>query len=413
MDDNHAAAALLATFEFLCNGELARMKHLDASVEPWMTVDMNELGRQMFGVYSRAVVVDAVQKLETVGLVTINRRGLGKVNQYLFRFERVQVALRKRMVMDENFDPASWNKLCPAEYAPEYAVEYAVESKSILGTLLLNNKNKKNNISGTESSSMILEPTQENAIEETPERTGSYTEDFDVISVDNLPDWINTMFTDMGRPKQILKRKLQAAFVEYVNRVGKEKVVSALGEFFENGGRSLDQFADQNCRGDRSKINRAAKAEMGRPAFGGGSVARSGSQNRQAFPGSFVSEKKPYSSVRPNAPAEALLWNEIVPKKAWEIWNADLDAALKERLSDPDFVRRYEAMLAKCSEMVSKSPEKAAYVTFGWLLKGDNWVRLINGEHDWLLKTEKKKREEVDTSMDSAIALLKSGGVKP
>lgn len=243
------------------------------------------------------------------------------------------------------------------------------------------------------------EPEYSDSMLEGIKRWAEENELFDVISVDNILDWLDTVFTTMPGTKHTPpSRKHQLAMVNRVAAVGKERVVSEIQQFFEGGGKSLDKL----IASWKPMYSRSVETDAFSGARSLSSRGASSRFDRKAASGSFKAER--YSAEKPQPPEEAMRWNQMVPSRKWELWGSVLDQALRERLADGDFVSRYDAILGKCAKIAETNHSCSGYVTFDWLVKEDNWMKLMNGACDWLLKSEKKGRsKEVDTSMDGIV----------
>jgi hypothetical protein len=96
------------------------------------------------------------------------------------------------------------------------------------------------------------------------------------------------------------------------------------------------------------------------------------------------------SSVVPDdeIPQQAREWNEVVPDRRWRLWTRQLDQALNDKLADPAFTENYPALLQKRCEIAIWDHPKSAFFTIEWVLKDNNWSKVLNGGLDWLTAGE-------------------------
>lgn len=404
-DQSYPAAALLASLELLCNWEMDKLPDEESDANPWFIADMAEVSRSMLGMYSSRTIQESMKRIVDSGLVIVDRRRLGKPNRYLFRYERVQLALRKRWIFDGNFAVEEWVEKDALDGSYDGSTDGNFADGSSAHTFITNEEEKEKEIIQQKPS--LPEPLSKPQGDSCPslesDRTHLYedrdSERFENISLENLIEWLYIMFAEMKlRPPSPPSTKHQRAMVGRISDKGKEKVVQEIADWFEAGNKSLDKLISSWG----SSFSQRREAGMGAHSGGRSIVGRSGGYSGQACPSSFK-EQRQYSAEKPEPPLEAKMWNERVGSRKWEFWGVSLHQALQERLVDSDFVKCYERMLDKCAAIAEVNHKRGEHVTFTWLLKDDNWIRLINGQYDYALKFDRSKRTEVDTSMDEVI----------
>jgi hypothetical protein len=97
-------------------------------------------------------------------------------------------------------------------------------------------------------------------------------------------------------------------------------------------------------------------------------------------------------------PDLAVKWNETVtsgaPVMAFQSQGATV-RDLQQKLAIPQFVENIPKLLEKCQAICSKDKDSAGWCTFPWLIKDDNWTKVLNGRYDWVInKKATKTREE-------------------
>lgn len=409
-DQDLPAAALLAAFENLCNLELDRLTEEQQNIVPWLVLDLPEVSRSTMGMYSGRSIQEALKRIEQSGLITVERRGLGKSNKYLFHYDRVQTALRKRYIFDGNFSVEEWRVESEAENALDGSFDGSFDGKISVSpsvhTLLLNCNLNSNYIKPQEPSSQ--EPsTPSGPSDPPPNSCTDLYEDmdsarFENISLGNLNEWVYILFTQMKlkefKAPTPPSGKHRQPMLDRINNTSKEKVVQEIWEWFEAGNKSLDKL----IASWKPSFSQRRGADTGSHSNGGYRKAVGRGEGGPSRSSAFVGQKQ-YSPEKPDPPLEALSWNERVSSRKWEFWSPSLHQALQERLADPDFVKSFDRMLDKCAAIAEKNHKMGQHITFSWLLKDDNWMRLVNGQYDYALKAEKAKRAEVDTSMEELI----------
>lgn len=395
-DQDYPAAALLASLELLCNWEMDKLSDEEPDEIPWFIADMAEITRSMLGMYSARTVQEAMKRIVDAGLVIVDRRGFGKSNRYLFRYDRVQLALRKRWVFDGNFAVEEWaeNELLDGRVVGNFADSPSDHS------FITKEKEKEYK---QEPSQTPFQGPKEDLLPPPKSCTDLYgdmdSERFENISVENLNEWVYILFTQMQQKAPTPpSRKHQQTMVDRVADRGKEKVVEEIHAWFEAGNKSLDKL----IASWKPSFGQRRGADTGGHSNGGYRKAVGRGEGNSNRPSSFMSQKQ-YSAEKPDPPLEAKAWNERVSSRQWEFWSSSLHQALLDRLADPDFVKSYDRILDKCADIAAKNHKMGQHITFSWLLKDDNWMRLVNGQYDYALKAEKAKRVEVDTSMEELI----------
>lgn len=393
--DDFCCAALLAAFEYWHNGELVQIHRGCKEGEPLIEARISDIEGEMLGMYSNKPIVAALKRLHDAGLIVRTSKGRGDRGVYRFEVSAINEAIKKKRKFGKTTQVPTTHF---STEVVEKGVEFSGKTTLVEGSypLCIKNKNIEELYIGEKISESAPETTQK-------DRTHLYedidSERFQNISVENLTEWVYILFTEMEiRTPTPPSRKHQQTMVDRIADRGKEKVVEEIHNWFEAGNKSLDKLIAswKPSFSQRRGVESGARSNGGYRAMVG---QGSGSSNR---PSSSYREKQ-YSSEKPDPPLEAKAWNERVSTRKWEFWSPTLHQSLQERLGDPDFIKCYDRMLDKCAAIAEVNHKMGQYVTFAWLLKDDNWMRLINGECDFALKVEKSKRAEVETSMEELI----------
>lgn len=226
--------------------------------------------------------------------------------------------------------------------------------------------------------------------------TGKYSET-DVIAVDAKYDSLhNRLESSAGRkiPRALSKnqRKIDGLLAEK----GLPHMQGKLDQFFEDGGKSMDEFLKEF----RPPVKRiGAGASMGRQSNRRPQEA-SFSRNGQADLSRTYSPRSVDREV--TAPPEAYRWNAMVPDHQWKIWDADLQKAWESATAGMG--KHFDVWLLQCQKLspAAKQHQYGAKFTLAKAL--EQWVKILNGDWDWLLK----KAEEPMTATDRLIAKYKA-----
>lgn len=422
--DDFCCAALLATFEYWHNGELMQLQRGCKDGEPLIEARISDIEAEMLGMYSNKPIVNALKRLHEAGLVVRVSKGRGDRGVYRFDANAIIEAIHQKTKFGkitqleevENYTTSEEKVVYfsgkTTQVPPLYPL--CIKKEEEVREEGIKPKSPKKPLEG-DAYFELLEKTAKRVDQwpswktgERSDRTDLYAPgeiiEFDVINVDNFSAWIDTVFTVMERKTPAPpSKKHQLAMINRIAAIGKEKVVHEIHEFFETGGNSLDKLIS----GWKVKFNQRSEPDSFSPSPGRSRVGASGGFNRQAALGSFKRER--YSSEKPTPTSEAHAWNTAVPSREWKFWTLELDMALNERLRDIDFVNCYSQVLAKCAKIAELDHKMSSYVTFSWILKENNWMKVMNGELDFMLKAEKSKRTDVDTSMDALIEKARKG----
>jgi hypothetical protein len=123
-----------------------------------------------------------------------------------------------------------------------------------------------------------------------------------------------------------------------------------------------------------------------------------------------IASPAPSEPAKSSIPEEALLWNERVPSRPWKVWTNALQSALRDKLRDPNFVAHYNELLDKVEQIGKAGHPKSDFFSIEWVLKDDNWGKILNGGCNWLLSTtdEKTKSGKNETAKERARRLFAS-----
>jgi hypothetical protein len=413
---NQCAGVLLSTFEYLTNGELERLEESGPGQphpQAWIACDMEQLRLGALSLYTSRTIQDAIQKLETAGFLTVERRALGKKNRYLFHPERVQEAIAKRLVFDGSLDGKISVEIAAVDGSPDGSADGSPDGKISVDHLITYKEQEQEQCLHALHCERASDENEKTYFEESPEPSG---EDYEITpqatgypkkTVDIKAKDIQAIWRGRTGKKLSLTAKakpwpwLLKRTAGLVGAVGMEEFTTREAAYLERQAKGegdyrefLDSFSTYR-NGDKST---APSASTGRPAANG------------PVPDSPHPLNQPSASEAPKpadrAPREALLWNEQVPGCKWEIWDRWLDEALKAKLQEPLFLESYPRLLVKCQEIVAAGHPKAGFFSIGWVLKDRNWVKILNGEHNWLLHDSDAPRMPTDEEKNPALRLL-------
>ena len=98
-DDDMCAAVLAWVFEFASTDEIGRMKMAgEKDSDPWIKASIPSLIKESMYMYSERSVHERLAWLKDLGYLTVESKGGGTVNRYLFNFTKVTEDLSKRRV---------------------------------------------------------------------------------------------------------------------------------------------------------------------------------------------------------------------------------------------------------------------------------------------------------------------------
>ena len=89
-DDDMCAAVLAWVFEFASTDEIGRMKMAgEKDSDPWIKASIPSLIKESMYMYSERSVHERLAWLKDLGYLTVESKGGGTVNRYLFNFTKV------------------------------------------------------------------------------------------------------------------------------------------------------------------------------------------------------------------------------------------------------------------------------------------------------------------------------------
>lgn len=98
-DGDHCAAVLLGFFEYMTNGEIARMKHAGETGDPWIKTSMPCMFEDTLGLYSIRALQQRIDRLMQSGILQVQTGRIGTINRYLFSYEMASSMLDSRKVI--------------------------------------------------------------------------------------------------------------------------------------------------------------------------------------------------------------------------------------------------------------------------------------------------------------------------
>jgi len=377
------------------NHQVDENRKQESEEEPWFSMSYEFLRHTCLGMVSRRKLQDCVKELMERGYLHCDRSGSFQRTRYLVNTEKIAEDIKELPGRIDTPDPEECpNRRLGWEAAQRSVGTYAHEENGGLrghGCPTTVGTDAHDTV-GTDAHIDISKVLEEEKEEYKPPIVPQ--EEF---NCDTFIKIVSTRLKNAGvklnlrsKHHQEVRERLCAA----AQAVGEDQAVEQLEESLIANG---DQFSIHRFV---TTLSNGLKCKRSKP--------------RKEASWLHTSSTPPIASPAPSAPAkngipeEALRWNERAPSRAWKVWTNALQSALREKLRDPNFVSHYNELLDKVEQIGKAGHAKSDFFSIEWVLKEDNWGKILNGGCNWLLSTtdEKTKSGKNETAKEKARRLF-------
>ncbi len=339
-DGDACSAALLGYFEYLTNGELDRQEACEEEFEPWVSASMNQITKGMLGLYGSRAIQDRIPVLIERGYLSCSQVHTGAVKRYLLQIDLINSELQSigKFAGVRNRTSAKAPVVLPV-LEPDIRVKVpdrSIETEEPLNPL-----------------PVVLE--KEPATEPPGTIAGQ-----DIRALDMEPcDEDGTVSAEPVRQTR--------------SQWGSRRLGGGFGQRKE---RRLG--AGAAVREALSGTTPTAEA----PAY----------PRSRAFTKPVVQDPPVRSGASDDLVAR---WNVAVPM-AQVATRPSIDIP-----TDAEFISNFEAICTKALA-IHAGPKggECGWLTLRWLVKANNWSRLLAGEYDWMSRSGQTKKTGAAANAD-------------
>lgn len=394
LDGDLCAAAVLGLFEYLTNGEIARMSLAEQDGEPWVRASNVAIQFELLEIYQARTVQGAVRRLVDYGLVIEHQDRPGRVKQYLLDVERIQALLQQRVTIAS---------LTPAKIADDLTESHAESPAKIAddfagdgGDLNLKVLSRENRVENPPVAPFKETNKKQNPADADKAIAVDLGEDVDV-GEDNGPRARESRGPRDHGPDPDGPRK---RWPKRPARERKKGLSAQLAETFREEG-IAGPLTGQDC------------AEP----------YRENSKRRVIAPDAATGTETAVACVSAQL---AQTWNQLVPIAAFEFYPQIDEKKVRNSLKlHPGAVEKFEEICRLAAEIHAARGEDADWLTFRWLWGekdgAPNWWRLLE-ELRWMRKQSGKTKgaesamsltDRVRAKLQAQIAKEKANATDP